>query len=86
MAKETVALFDSGGKKVNYDSVSEKKARLQDYQVSVRRDLSGEFASVPISALISDLRDKAGWIKNHLNNNEWVEQGETERCRIKLFW
>ncbi|MCB4757735.1 MAG: cellobiose phosphorylase, partial [Elusimicrobia bacterium] len=75
VAEEMILLLDREGKKVNYDSVKEKTQRLKEYFEQTHSGVSGKQASIPVHLLVSDLRGKAGWIKDHLNKNEWIEEG-----------
>jgi cellobiose phosphorylase len=72
LAQELKLLLDRTAERVNYDSVADKKKRLDAYFQAVYSGLSGGQASVPVAALIADLREKAAWIHKHVNAQEWV--------------
>lgn len=73
LAEEITVLLDYLSKKVDYDSVSEKQRLLYDYFDTVKHQLTGRKVSVELSGLITDLRQKAGWIFNHLRTREWIK-------------
>ncbi len=74
VAEEILLLVDRAGKRVDYGAVSEKNRRLKDYFEVVSASLSGKQASLPVAILVSDLREKARSMKDHLNQNEWLEE------------
>jgi cellobiose phosphorylase len=73
LAVEVTTLLDYLAKKVDYDSVSEKQRLLYDYFDAVKHKLAGRKVSVELSGLIADLRQKAGWLFNHLRTGEWIK-------------
>lgn len=73
VAEEILLLLDRLRHRVNYDEVEQKKRRLEEFFKATSSFVSGKQASIPIASLIHDLRDKANWIRNHLNETEWIE-------------
>ncbi len=74
VAEELLLLLDRVKDTVDYDSVDEKRKRLERYFEAVSKSVSGKQVAVPIEKLIHDLRDKSGWIKQRINSGEWVEK------------
>jgi len=72
--EEMLLLLDRVGLKINYDSVADKKTRLEEYFHAVEKGIKGQMTSIPLATLIHDLREKAEWLKNHLNKQEWIEE------------
>ena len=75
VAEELVLLLDRTRERVDYDSIEAKRKRLTDYFELVFRGVKGDYASIPIASLASDLREKAAWIKKQINEKEWVSAG-----------
>ncbi len=73
LAEELALLLDRTRDKVNYDSIVDKKLRLDAYFKAVYGGLSGTQVSVPLGRLVADLREKSAWIHQHVNKTEWVE-------------
>ncbi len=74
LAKELLILLDRvSGKKVNYNSVSEKKRRLSRYFDAVEPVVSGTKAEIYIQKLIQDLNAKSDFIIQHVRQKEWLE-------------
>ncbi|MCG3204467.1 MAG: hypothetical protein KCHDKBKB_01182 [Elusimicrobia bacterium] len=74
VAQELKLLLDRLENRVDYERAHEKKNRLENYFQTVARGLSGKQASLPISELARDLREKADWIRQKINQQEWVEE------------
>jgi hypothetical protein len=74
VAEELLLLIDRAGGKINYDDIQEKKNRLNEYFHATESGVKGNLASIPLSLLLHDLKDKAGWIKHWINQNEWIEE------------
>jgi cellobiose phosphorylase len=75
VAEELLQLLDRARERVDYDSVDAKRQRLAAYFESIYRGIKGDHASVPVSSLVSDLREKAAWIRQQINRQEWVTVG-----------
>ena len=58
--------------KTAYDSREEKNQVLSQYGKICRHSVSGKTVAVKIESLIEDLREKADWMVNHINQTEWV--------------
>jgi len=74
LAEELALLIDRTRERVDYDSVADKNKRLEDYFKAVYDGLTGAQMTVSVTALVTDLREKAAWIKKHLNAQEWVTE------------
>lgn len=73
LAEEMKLLLDSLGEQVDYESVSGKHERLNQYYAAAPNKVSGIRAALDIETVADDLEQKAEWIFNHLRRNEWVE-------------
>lgn len=73
LAEEVSLLLDRTRDKVDYGSVAAKRTRLDDYFKAVFGGLTGTQVSVPVAALVADLRAKAAWIHGHINAQEWID-------------
>lgn len=73
LAEEMVYLVDSMGYNVDYDQPAAKRKILNDYFDAVSKKIKGNQISVTIDQLKKDLRQKAAWIRNHLNAHEWID-------------
>ena len=62
--------------KAAYDSREEKNQVLSQYGKICRHSVSGKTVAVKIESLIEDLREKADWMVNHINQTEWVTDQE----------
>jgi cellobiose phosphorylase len=69
---ELELLLDQLSQPLDYDRVDPKQKRLQDYFASVSSGLSGKTATLSLKDLAKDLRSKSAWIKNWINNKEWL--------------
>ena len=76
LASEIKLLMDSLGNPINYNDPTAKQERLTAYLNSCAEYVSGEQISVDLKSLASDLRKKAAWMKNHLQNQEWIDNDE----------
>ncbi len=59
-----------------YEDIDAKKKLLAEYGASCRHDVSGEKAELVIEEVIDGLHHKAEWIKKHIRESEWLDQGE----------
>lgn len=73
LTAELTMLLDRVGTRPSYDSVEEKRRRLDEYYEAIEKGLSGSRASVPISTLVNDLREKSASLMKVINENEWIE-------------
>lgn len=76
IAAEMLILFDSISGKIDYNSVTEKRALLQRYFDACQHTVSGKRVKVRISELLTDLDAKADWTFKHLRRQEWVRNNE----------
>ncbi|MDF2485377.1 MAG: cellobiose phosphorylase-like protein [Herbinix sp.] len=56
-----------------YDNVSEKQMLLHKYCDSCRNTLSGERFEISCEELAENLKNKAAWIRHHIQSTEWIE-------------
>ena len=70
VAEELLQLLDVDRNK--YDSWEEKNQVLSRYGKACRHSVSGKTVAVKIESLAEDLRQKADWMRNHINQTEWV--------------
>lgn len=70
--EELLDLLDPQGVVVNYDGADEKRQRLNQYFDRLERGVSGKQLNIPTARVVQDLRNKAMWIENHLNAQEWI--------------
>ncbi len=75
IASELLLLIVGSKNSVDYNDASAKQKRLAEYFAVVADGISGKKISVSIEDLVRDLREKAKWIKDHVNNAEWVSYG-----------
>lgn len=73
IARETLMLLDSITKKINYDSVTEKRQLLDRFFKSCQSKVSGVKTRIKITELSKDLQRKADWIADHMRRNEWIK-------------
>lgn len=59
-----------------YDAVGEKQKLLYKYCDSCRSTLSGESFEISCEELAQNLKNKAAWIRNHIQSTEWLENKE----------
>ncbi len=76
LASELLPLFDTLNEPVNYESVGDKHARLQEYFASVQHTVSGNQTRVTCRDLARDLAAKADWLCEHLRAQEWIRSRE----------
>lgn len=67
--EELKILLDSA----DYNFVQTKQNILDEYLERVKYRISGQKISIPIDELINDLKNKAGWIKEHIQQQEWIK-------------
>lgn len=70
IAEEMMQLLDMD--RAKYDSCEEKNQVLARYGKACRHTVSGKAVAVEIEALAENLRGKADWMMNHINQTEWV--------------
>ncbi|MBD5508579.1 MAG: cellobiose phosphorylase [Lachnospiraceae bacterium] len=58
--------------RTKYDSREEKNQVLSRYGEVCRHSVSGKTVAVKIDSLAENLREKADWMRNHINQTEWV--------------
>jgi len=75
LLEETLILFDSLNKKIDYNKVKAKQNLLETYLEKTKNSVSGKLVSVDISALKKDLTEKANWIFDHVRKQEWLDKG-----------
>ena len=56
-----------------YDNVEEKQSLLRTYCDSCRNTLSGEKYEISCEELARNLKNKAAWIRQHIQNTEWFK-------------
>ncbi len=76
LAAELVLLLDSLSEPVDYTDIAAKQARLNAYFAAAQPTVSGEKVTVSLRALADDLAAKAGWLTEHLQQQEWLENAE----------
>ncbi len=76
LGDECVALLDTLGGKIDYDSVDAKKELLDRYIESTAFAIGGGKREVPLLAIAEDLRRKGLWILEHVRNHEWIQGSE----------
>lgn len=73
LAREMKQLLDTLEDKIDYDSVTAKQELLADYFTACERGISGRRVEIKIEDLIRDLERKGNWIKEHIREDEWLE-------------
>jgi len=73
IASELALLLDSVNEHVDYDSYSNKQARLEGYLNAVSKGFSGKSKRFNINDLAYDLNRKSEWLKKHIRTHEWIE-------------
>jgi cellobiose phosphorylase len=71
VAKELKILLQ----RINYNSVKEKFAALEEYFEKTAYGTSGEKVNLVAMALANDLRGKAHWMMEHIRKREWLKEG-----------
>lgn len=61
-----------------YESVTQKKSLLKEYCEGSSKRISGKLRRVSLDELMNNLKQKAEWIKQHIRDNEWIEENQTE--------
>ncbi len=56
-----------------YDSIKEKQALLDSYCEACIHNISGEVVDLEITELVTNLKEKGEWIKQHIRETEWIE-------------
>jgi cellobiose phosphorylase len=56
-----------------YDNVDEKQKLLRKYCDSCRNTLTGEQLEISCEELAQNLKNKAAWIRSHIQNSEWID-------------
>jgi len=75
LAAELGLLLDCLGDPIDFNSVTEKRERLELYFEATQHVLSGEKIRLPLTDLADDLMRKADWLLHHIRRNEWVQSG-----------
>lgn len=74
VAEEMEILFTD--EKELYESIEKKKELLAAYCESCIHVISGKKVYLPVSQVVESLKNKAAWIKEHIRENEWIEDGK----------
>lgn len=75
VAGEMEVLFREG--EALYEDISQKQALLDTYCRSCLTHVSGEKTYLPAEKVVSSLRGKAEWMKEHIRRTEWIGDEET---------
>jgi cellobiose phosphorylase len=73
LAQEAVLLLDSISQTIDYDSVAEKHQLLNRYYDACGSNISGIKKAVDLKQMADDLQRKAGWMKDHIRQTEWLK-------------
>lgn len=73
IAEEILILLDNFTKRIDYDSVAEKRRLLTEYFKSCQTEISGIKTKIKLAELSKDLLRKADWIAEHIRRNEWLK-------------
>lgn len=76
IAEEMLVLLDFTGDL--YESVSQKRSLLREYYEGSSKNISGKLRSVSLEELMSNLNQKAEWLKKHIRDTEWIEENQSE--------
>ncbi|OVE68924.1 cellobiose phosphorylase [Clostridium diolis] len=68
---EELQLLLTGNNEV-YDNVEEKQNILKNYCDKCKHNISGKVANIDCDELISNIEEKAKWLKEHIQRNEWI--------------
>lgn len=68
---EELQLLLTGNNEV-YDNVEEKQSILKNYCDKCKHNISGKVANIDCDELISNIEEKAKWLKEHIQRNEWI--------------
>ncbi len=72
--KEAALLLEVSDK-IDYNNPKTKQQLLNKYLKSVESSFSGEKVYLDKNSLLSDLRRKAEWLKEHIKTQEWLKEG-----------
>ena len=61
-----------------YDDISAKQKLLEDYLQLIRHNVSGKKIRVSVRELADNLKNKAEWLRQHINQTEWLEGNDGE--------
>lgn len=59
-----------------YNSVDKKQRILEDYCNKCMHNIKGKVVNVDCDELIINIEEKANWIKNNIQKNEWITNSE----------
>ena len=59
-----------------YDNVEEKQNILKDYCNKSKHNISGKVIGICCDDLILNIEEKAKWLKEHIQKNEWISNKE----------
>jgi cellobiose phosphorylase len=76
VASELETLLDSGSSPVDYDDPLSKRALLSSYLDTCAKQISGQQIMIDLESLAADLRKKAEWMISHLQEQEWIQEGD----------
>jgi cellobiose phosphorylase len=62
-------------RKVNYNSVRKKNKTLAEYFNRTKTTVSGNKVEIDCRALSRDLKNKSGWMMEHIRRSEWLKEG-----------
>ncbi|MCX5711854.1 MAG: cellobiose phosphorylase, partial [Candidatus Omnitrophica bacterium] len=74
LLKEAALLLDSSGE-IDYSDPKTKQKQLKKYLAAIKPAVSGEKIYLNKDALLSDLKPKAAWLKQHIKTQEWLKEG-----------
>jgi cellobiose phosphorylase len=74
IAEELLILLD--GNNETYENSTEKQKILKEYCSKCRHNISGKVISIDCNKLIDNIKEKANWLKNHIQKNEWITNNE----------
>ncbi|WP_438433922.1 GH36-type glycosyl hydrolase domain-containing protein [Gorillibacterium sp. sgz500922] len=78
LAEELLLLIDTLGEPVRYESVDDRRARLERFYDAAPGRVSGRRAAVAADKLMADLTAKAEWLTEHLRKREWISSQDGE--------
>ncbi len=58
---------------LSYDSIEEKRRRLEAYFDSIEHGISGMQTRISVRQLAEDLKGKGQWLLEHVRKTEWIE-------------
>ncbi len=73
LATEILPLLDTLESSVDYESVKEKRVRLDGIYESCTHTISGSKVTILLQDLAKDLATKADWMTSHLRTREWIK-------------